>query len=326
MMDQVGGVQSMSNSRNKKPTFWEQVRSLVGIVLLAFLIRTFFYGLYQVPTPSMEHTMLVGERFLADKFTVCFKDPKHGEIVTLNQPTFKYSDNKLRNIWQRYVGISIGLRGIDWGPSNWTKRVIGLPGDELKGVLEDGKPVVYIKRQNETDFLKLDEPYLNTYPVVATFKPDRADTFTYRSWDRNKPLDQQPFYQFTKTEIELGRIRARDYYGDRPVKNPGTPYESMANKQEQPWLTGEIQNGIAILDEFHIKLDKDQYWLMGDNRQASHDSRAWGPVNKQLIHGKILFRIWSLDSDRSWWIFDLLAHPINFWKKIRWSRCFQWVK
>jgi len=324
MFGQASGL----HNKPKKESFGQQVWSIFKIVLIAFVIRTVFYGLYQVPTPSMENTMLVGERFLADKLSVYFKSPARGEIVTLNQPTFKYSDNKLKNIWERYVGISFFSNGkwIDWGPTNWTKRVIGAPGDELKGVIEDGKPVIYLKKAGETDFVKLDEPYLNKYPVVATYNSKRNDPFTYRSWDPNKPLDQQPFYQFTRAEIEMGKIKARDYYGDRAVKNPGTPYLAMMHRSEQPWSTGEVYNGIAILDEFHVKLDKDQYWLMGDNRLASHDSRAWGPVNKNLIHGKIKFRIWSLDSDSSWWIFDLIKHPIKFWSKIRWSRCLQSVK
>ncbi len=326
MTDQI--VSKKLNNHQKKPSWIEQARSLIGIILLAFFIRTFFYGLYQVPTPSMEVTMLVGERFLADKLTICFSDPKRGEIVTLNQPTYKYSENKLVNIWQRYVGVSIGLNGIDLGPSNWTKRVIGEPGDELKGVLEGGRPVIYLKKSGEQDFAKLEESYLNKYPIIATFKADRHDSVSYRSWDPSKPLDQQPFYQFTKSEIELAKMKVRDYYiDDKPVKNPQTPYISIANKAQQPWLTGEADEyGRIALDEFQVKLGQDQYWLMGDNRLGSHDSRAWGPVNKQLMHGKIKFRIWSLDSDGSWWILDLLMHPIDFWKKVRWSRCFQTVK
>lgn len=316
----------MTELRKRKQGFWYQVRSITGIILIAFVIRTFFYGLYQVPTPSMENTMLVGERFFADKLTVFFRDPVRGEIVTLNQPTFKYSDHWFTNFWQRYVGISIGAHGIDSGPSNWTKRVIGMPGDELKGVLEDGKPVIYIKKPTDHDFVKLHEPYLNQYPVIATFKSNRHDPFTYRTWDPTKALDQQPFYQFSKGEIELGKMRARDYYGEKAVKSPGTTYESRVDKAEQPWITSEVENGIGVLDEFYVKLGENQYWLMGDNRLASHDSRAWGPVNKQLIHGLIKFRIWSLDSDQSWWIFELLRHPVKFWHKVRWSRCLQFVK
>jgi signal peptidase I len=52
-----------SQEPKREQTRWESFRSLLGVVLLAFIIRTYFYGLYQVPTPSMENTMLVGERF-----------------------------------------------------------------------------------------------------------------------------------------------------------------------------------------------------------------------------------------------------------------------
>lgn len=291
-----------SQELKREQTRWESFRSLLGVVLLAFIIRTYFYGLYQVPTPSMENTMLVGERFFADKLTVCFKGPKRGEIVTLNQPTYQYSENKLKNLWERYV----------WGPSNWTKRVIGAPGDELKGVMEDGRPVIYLKAAGQTEFVKLDEPYLNQYPVVATYQEDRMDHFTYRTYDPTKPLNEQPFYQFTELEIRQGRQMAR-LQQVSAMKSPGTPVI-------MPTYDGEKN-----YDEFQVQLGEGQYWLMGDNREASHDSRFWGPVDQQLIHGKIVFRIWSLDSDEGWWIFELLRHPIDFWKKVRWSRCFQRV-
>ena len=74
---------------------------LIILVAIAFIIRTFLYGLYQVPTGSMETTILVGDRFLADKFTVLFKPIKRGEIIAFNDPTFNYSDNTFKNLFQR---------------------------------------------------------------------------------------------------------------------------------------------------------------------------------------------------------------------------------
>jgi hypothetical protein len=35
--------------------------------------------------------------------------------------------------------------------------------------------------------------------------------------------------------------------------------------------------------------------------------------------------LWSIDSDESWWILDLLKNPIDFWKRVRWNRFFQRV-
>jgi hypothetical protein len=83
---------------------------------------------------------------------------------------------------------------------------------------------------------------------------------------------------------------------------------------------------------------------MGDNRLGSQDSRFFGPLDGRLIHGKIVFRIWSLDTPNDtvmfpsnfiekvyaffadWWIVDLIKHPIDFWTRVRWSRFFQVMK
>ena len=70
-----------------------------------------------------------------------------------------------------------------------------------------------------------------------------------------------------------------------------------------------------------------EYWAMGDNRQGSLDSRGWGPLKRKFIHGKIIFRIWSHDDvDASCMIFDLLFHPIDFWKRLRWNRCLNLIR
>ena len=64
---------------------------------------------------------------------------------------------------------------------------------------------------------------------------------------------------------------------------------------------------------------------MGDNRLGSFDSRGWGVLDGKLIHGKILLRLFSVDSHDSWMIFDLISHPFDFFTRIRWSRWLQFV-
>lgn len=273
--------------RPNKNYFADLAESLIVILPIVFLIKTFIFGLYQVPTCSMETTMLVGERFFADKVTPFFKAPQRSEIISFNDPNYHFSKNSWVNFWEQYAG---------WSVVNYTKRVIAIPGDHIQGKVEDGKPVVYVNGN------KLDEPYLNKYPIIYRYKNGQINP---RSYDPSKPLNDQPFYDMTPSEI----ARAKLYYPDN-ILYPNTP----------------AMNGRGVYkDVYDVHLGPDEYWMMGDNRQGSWDSRDWGPLNikKTLFHGRILFRIWSVDSDESWWIVDLIKHPINFWQRVRWTRFFQ---
>lgn len=267
--------------------FWALVREYTGIIVVLFAIRTFGFGLYAVPTGSMETTMLVGERFFADKLTVFFVTPKRGEIITFNDPLYPYSNNLLLNLFERYV----------WGPSNWTKRVIAVPGDTLRGAVEDGRPVVYV---NGT---KIEESYLNKYPLVPISRT------TLRSYDPTKPYDDQPFYNMDQIAVKRAQRWMEFVIHSPTILYPGTP----------------LMKGHGS-DEFEVVLKENQYWVMGDNRLGSSDSRSWGILDGKLIHGKIVMCLFSVDTDESWWILDVIKHPFSFWKHVRWSRCFRFVR
>ncbi len=303
----------MSTASSSQSGFWMNVREIAFLLFIVFLIRTFGFGLYQVPTGSMETTMLVGERFFADKLTPYFSSVKRGEIIAFNDPLFSYSKNKIGRLFQEYV----------WGPSNWTKRVIGIPGDRIRGTIEDGKPVIYLNGK------KLDEPYVNKYPLIRVWKIDPKDISAYlkkggseriwdlicpKSFDPHLSLNKQPFYIIKEDRI------VTDGEG-RSVVYPGTPIRPAEEKEREVG-----QNYWSGSDEFYVELEEGQYWVMGDNRLGSKDSRWFGPLDGRLIHGRILYRIWSVDSDESWWIWDLIKHPIDFWRRVRWRRFFQRVR
>ena len=65
-------------------------------------------------------------------------------------------------------------------------------------------------------------------------------------------------------------------------------------------------------DSYTFKMD--YYWMMGDNRDNSADSRFWGFVPEDHVVGKPLFVWLSLDKDRGW-----------FGGKVRWNRILKWV-
>ena len=74
---------------------------------------------------------------------------------------------------------------------------------------------------------------------------------------------------------------------------------------------GKIFINDTAADTYKFKMD--YYWMMGDNRHNSADSRSWGFVPEDHVVGEALFVWLSLDKDKS------------FPRNIRWSRMFKGI-
>ena len=105
---------------------FEWVKIIVSAALIAFVLNTFIIANSEVPSGSMENTIMTGDRVIGSRLSYCFEDPKRGDIAI-----FRFPDNE--KIY-------------------YVKRIIGLPGETVDIV--DGK--VYINGSDEP----LDEPYI----------------------------------------------------------------------------------------------------------------------------------------------------------------------
>lgn len=304
--------------KTEKSSLREWIEALVIVGLSVFIIRTTLFNYYNVPTGSAEPTILAGDFVFSNKLAYKFGNkPQRGDYVTFDEAEFKYDKSSaLIRLYQKYVGIAVPILGLPAGPINVTKRVIAIPGDWIEGRIEDGKAVIYLNGK------KLHEPYLNPYPLILLKKktgllpfdaigsvpiPEflkQSPKITQYSYDPDKHFENQPFYTMKKSDVV--QIPGVSY-----LAYPGTPTYKDRGQTDCADVFGPM------------KLPENKYWLMGDNRKGSMDARWFGLVDESLIHGRVSFIIGSIDTAEASLFFELLKHPIDFWRKsVRWNRFF----
>ena len=117
---------------------------------------------------------------------------------------------------------------------------------------------------------------------VSTFKDlSRSDVVVFRY-----PLDTTQF--FIKRVIGLPGEKLNIEGGKITIFNAQHPDGFVLD--ESKYLPSSVITSGAMT----ITLSNDQYFVMGDNREFSHDSRAFGPVPKDDVIGKVLIRAWPV--------------------------------
>lgn len=122
---------------------------------------------------------------------------------------------------------------------------------------------------SQSNYLIIDEL---TYRFRA---PMRGEVVVFRY-----PGDKSTFY----IKRIIGLPNERIDIEQRTVSIDGKPIDESA-----------YLKGISTSGTVHTKLDSDQYFVMGDNRSNSYDSRAWGPLGKEYIIGRALLRLFPFN-------------------------------
>ncbi len=175
----------MNDSTKQEIISW--IKTIVLSLILAGIVNTFLIVNAQVPTGSMENTIMPKDRIVASRLSYIAKDPERGDVVI-----FRYPDDLT-------------------GKTLFVKRVIGLPGDTVE--IHDGN--VYI---NQSD-IPLEEPYIKEI-TLGDFGPYLVPEGEYFMLgdNRNNSKDSR-FWQntYVKKDKILGKVLFRFYKGFKKI-------------------------------------------------------------------------------------------------------------
>jgi signal peptidase I len=246
-----------SSDAKKSDGLAETARTIVSALVIALVIRTFLFQPFNIPSGSMEPTLLIGDYLFVSKFSYGYthfsfplspplftgrllgSQPRRGDIVVFRPPSNESTD--------------------------FIKRVIGLPGDRIQ--LIDG--VVHIngtavKREAAPDFVGPDpcRPASAASPIVSV-----------KRW-----------------------------------------HETLPNGVSYNTLQCTAYNGFPDTTKVY-EVPPDHYFMMGDNRENSDDSRfpevGYVPFENLIGRAEILF--FSIEGGSAW---EIWRWPYA----VRWGR------
>ncbi|HSR09114.1 MAG TPA: signal peptidase I [Bryobacteraceae bacterium] len=210
-------VATASKSSPRHEGILGSLQWLAGTVVIAIFAITFALQAFQIPSPSMENTLMVGDYLLVDK--VHFAPEGFWSKIEPYSPITR--------------GDIIVFRYPLHPQEHFVKRVIGVPGDRIR----------IADKQLFVNGLLAQEPY-----VVHRI------------------------------------IRGNDFR----INFPNLQYpDAEANPNWLRRMHRLVENGELIVPP-------GQYFVLGDNRDNSEDSRYWGFVPRENIIGRPLLIYWSL--------------------------------
>ncbi|MBJ3816567.1 signal peptidase I [Shimwellia pseudoproteus] len=251
-----------------KPGWLETTASVFPVLAVVLIVRSFIFEPFQIPSGSMMPTLLIGDFILVEKYAYGIKDPIYQKtLIETGHPergdiaVFKYPNDPTLD---------------------YIKRVVGLPGDRVS----------YDPIAKEVTV----EPNCSSGQAC-----DDAIPITYSNIEPS--VFEQVIPSYYSAEASSGFYQV-------PLDQNMQGAERMQQRNE---TLGKVEHQILILpiasdrvsEYYHNTrtwiVPPGHYFMMGDNRDNSADSRYWGFVPEQNLVGKAVAIWMSFEKQQGEW-------------------------
>ena len=232
---QVDKVDAQARERLIMQPWWlDWTAGLFPVILAVFLLRSFLFEPFKIPSASMLPTLQIGDLILVNKFTYGLRLPVINTKITAGTPPAR--------------GDVMVFRYPPKPSLDYIKRVVGVPGDE----------VAYLNKKLTINGQAISKDALPEY------------------FDQNK---MQYYKEFAEK------------LGDKPhqLLNDDNRRAGVSEVEVIPFPNQ--QNCRYSVEGVVCKVPEGHYFMMGDNRDDSLDSRYWGFVPDKNIVGRAFF-VW----------------------------------
>ncbi len=273
------------------------LKILVLVIIIILILKSFIVDAFKIPTGSMKDTLLEGDFILVNKAAYAISTPhqipfwgkrfESTELISTGKPEFN-----------DVIAFEIPANYYDLEADEYTvlvKRIIGLPGDTVEIINQE--LFINHKKYRTPSYIKLN-------------------------------LDESSIEKVNKDLFPYNNKWSLENYGEIVIPKKGMTIELNPKNilQWQNAINTDFGKKIVSVEGTVINInnqplrkytfEKDYYFVLGDNRKNSIDSRYFGYIPQEWIIGKAFIVYWSQIPVQSAGISD-------YFNSIRFSRVMQ---
>jgi len=252
--------------------------SWVGTIVIVLLVIFFVAQAFVIPSGSMKKTLLIGDHLFVKKFSYGTPTPHIPWIEVAVLPDF-FGNGHLIEGPKPQRGDIVVFRFPKQQKIHYVKRCIAVGNDEI--LFQEKK--LYISFHEGEKWMS------------DNFEKEKLHVIAGKTWVLNPFMEKFPGIQYDEDVNLFQQMKM---------------FLSANDFAMQPVVVDELpKNFNSEFNAFYKKIPSGEFYMVGDNRDHSNDSRFWGSVPYSLIVGKPWFIYFSWDN--------------NY--KIRWNRIGRFV-